>query len=181
MKNTDRHHLAQDTVLTGHLVYLRLPRADELPFIRALWADPETMKPVGGPVIMSETQAEQWFSRMVDPGSPANCYCLIFTSDDIPVGEISFHRWDPGTRSADLNAKILATHRGNGYGKDALQTFLTFFFNTVGGRIMHDDVALGNKGGRHLLISLGFEQDTRITDVCRLTLTADRYASLKGL
>ena len=95
------------------------------------------------------------------------------------MGEISFHNWDAGTRSADLNVKVLASYRGNGYGTDALQTFLSFFFNDVGGRVMHDDVALGNKGGQHVLFSLGFDQDIRVTDVCRLELTAERYAAVK--
>jgi RimJ/RimL family protein N-acetyltransferase len=112
---------------------------------------------------------------MVDPGSSTNCYCLIFNMKDIPVGEISFHHWDAETRSADLNVKILDLHRGNGYGKDALLTFLTFFFEIVGGRLMRDDVAPGNKGGQHLLLSLGFEQDTHVTNVCRLELTANRW------
>jgi len=179
MKNNKPYYLAQDTILSGHLVYLRLPRVDELSFIRTLWADPETMKPVGGPVILSDAQAEQWFSRMIDPGSSANCYCLIFNMDDIPVGEISFHHWNAETLSADLNVKILDLHRRNGYGKDALQIFLSFFFGNVGGWLMCDDVALGNKGGQHLLISLGFKQDTRITDVCRLELTADRFEALE--
>ena len=111
---------------------------------------------------------------MVAPGSPANCYCLIFTSDDVPVGEISFHHWNAETRFADLNVKILNMHRGNGYGRDALQTFLSFFFEIVGGCLMRDDVARGNKGGQHLLLLLGFKQDTRVTNVCRLELTANR-------
>ncbi len=168
-------HLPKETILPGSIVYLRMPRAGELTFICDLWTDPATMKAVGGPVIMSDAHAEQWFIRMVDPGSPANCYCLIFTRDDIPVGEISFHRWDAGTRSADLNVKILAIHRGNGFGKDALLTFLSFFFDTVGGCLMRDDVALDNAGGQHLLMSLGFEQDKRATDVCRLVLAAVKY------
>ena len=95
-KDTHYLNLVHDTTLYGANVYLRLPRSDEISFIRILWADPETMKPVGGPVIMSDTQAEQWFNQMVKPGNPPNCYCLIFTSDDVPVGEISFHRWDAG-------------------------------------------------------------------------------------
>jgi RimJ/RimL family protein N-acetyltransferase len=178
-KSSQSLHLAENTMLSGTSVYLRIPRPDELSFIQDLWADPETMKPVGGPVILSDTHAEQWFNRMVRPGSPSNCYCLIFTRDDIPAGEISFHNWDAATRSADLNVKVSDAFRGNGYGKDALQTFLSFFFNTVGGRVMRDDVAPGNTGGQHLLISLGFERDTRITAVCRLELTAERYAAIK--
>ena len=82
MKNNKHYHLKQDSILPGTAVYLRMPRADELPFIHTLWADPETMKPVGGLVMLSNAQAEQWFNRMVKPGSPANCYCLIFTRGD---------------------------------------------------------------------------------------------------
>jgi hypothetical protein len=82
-------HLAENSMLSGNSVYLRIPHSDEVSFIRELWADPETMNPVGG-------------------------------------------------------------------------------------RIMRDDVAPGNTGGQHFLISLGFEQDKSVTNVSRLVMTADR-------
>jgi len=43
-------HLAPADVPHGRAVHLRVPRLDELAFIRMLWGDPETMAPVGGAV-----------------------------------------------------------------------------------------------------------------------------------
>ena len=167
-------------MLRGERVYIRPPRFEELSFIRALWADPETMAPAGGVHHLPETRAQTWFASMVDPGNSTNCYCLIFSQEDIPVGEISFHRWSQHERSAGLNIKVLATHRGNGYGKGALRTFLAWFFGQVGGRMMTDNVALDNQKGQQLLRSLGFEQDTDISDVCMLVKTKQMLTAKYG-
>jgi RimJ/RimL family protein N-acetyltransferase len=138
------------------------------------------MASVGGPLDFPEPKAREWFARMVDPGGPANCYCLIFTQDDTPIGEISFHRWDPKERSAGLNVKVLATHRGHGYARDALLTFLALFFGRVGGRMMTDDVAVDNQPGQHLLCSLGFDRDDGVADVCKMVMTKQMYVTRYG-
>jgi RimJ/RimL family protein N-acetyltransferase len=174
-------HLSPGDLLQGRRVYLRLPRVDELSFIRTLWADPETMAPVGGPVDFPETKARTWFARMVDPGGPSNCYCLIFNQDDVPVGEISFHRWDPEARSAGLNVKVLAAHRGNGYAKAALRTFLACFFGQIDGRLITDNVAIRNRTGQQALLRFGFEHDAGVKDVFMLRMTRERFISLYGL
>ncbi|MGD1002277.1 MAG: GNAT family protein [Candidatus Brocadiia bacterium] len=178
------NHLASNEVLHGRKVYLRLPHLDELSFIRALWGDLETMALVGGPVEFPEPKAREWFTHMVAPGGPANCYCLIFTQDHTPIGEISFHRWDSKERSAVLNVKVVATQRGHGYAKDAILALLAFFFGRVGGRLMTDDVAVDNLLGQHLLRSLGFDRDDTATDVCRMVMTrqmhAIRYSAASG-
>ena len=173
-------HLGLAEVLQGERVSLRPPRFEELSFIRALWADPETMAPVGGPRSLPEARGQAWFASMVDPGDSTNCYCLIFNQEDIPVGEISFHRWDQLERSARLNIRVLATHRGCGYGKDALRTFLAWFFGPAGGRTMTDNVSLDNEGGQRLLQSLGFEQDTDFSDVCMLVMTRQMHMAKYG-
>ena len=167
-------HLAPTDILRGENVYLRLPCAEELGFIRALWGDPETMASVGGPVNLPETEAHAWYARLVEPGSSSNCYCLILDMNHVPVGEISFHHWDSETRSATLNVKIHAAHRDHGYTKDAVRTFLDFFFGRVGGRTMSDDVAVDNEAGRRLLESMGFERDESVSEVCRMVLTIER-------
>ena len=173
-------HLAPTDVLHGRKVHLRPPRVDELPFIRTLWGDPETMASVGGPVDFPVTKAREWFARMVEPGGPSRCYCLILDQDDIPVGEISFHQWDPEQRSARLNVKILAAHRGRGYAKDAGRTFLACFFGRIGGRLMTDDVAAANRAGRQLLASIGFARDESMHDVCRMVMTRQMYLKQYG-
>ena len=125
-------------------------------FIRRLWADPETMRPVGGPVLLADGEAAAWYARMVDPGRATDCYCLIRLLDGTPVGEISFHRLNPDEMSADLNAKVLASARGRGIAREALRRFLDFFFREFGGRALNDTVAPGNAAGQAALAALGF-------------------------
>ena len=167
--------MLQTDLLRGQKVRLRAPRVDELSFIRALWADSETMASVGGPVAFAEAEVREWFARMIEPGSPSDCYCLILNENDTPVGEISFHHWDPDQRSAELNVKVLAAFRGRGYARDALRTFLDFFFARLGGQRMTDDIAPGNQAGRQLLESIGFRKDDSASDVCRMTMTRETY------
>ena len=60
-------------------------------FIQKLWRDPETMRPVGGPVHFDDRQVKIWYKKMISPGSSTDCYRLIVNLDNKPVGEISFH------------------------------------------------------------------------------------------
>jgi RimJ/RimL family protein N-acetyltransferase len=138
------------------------------------------MAPVGGTFEFPESKEREWFERMVHPGSLKNCYCLIFNEKGIPVGEISFHHWDSESRSAELNVKVLASHRGHGYAKDAMRVFMGHFFGAVGGEVMIDDVALDNLGGQRLLNSFGFTQDEDTVDVCRMIMTRESYVSQYG-
>jgi RimJ/RimL family protein N-acetyltransferase len=161
-------------------IKLRLPTDDDMQFIRWLWSDPETMRPVGGPIHLTDEQSQDWFTQMIKSGSPSDCYRLIFNEKDKPVGEISFHRLNPVSMAAEFNIKIASTKRGKGYAKKAMLLFLDFFFNQVGGRIMFDDVALDNHRGQHILLDFGFEHDPKIDNVFRLFLTRERYYRLYG-
>jgi len=179
---TQNHNIPhQQLPIHGKNVYLRPPKFNELEFVQRLWADPETMKPVGGPVEFSFERQKEWFKRMVKPGTPENFYCLIFHSDDTPVGEISFHRWNSEEKSADLNLKIHAAYRGQRYAEEALGIFLNLFFNVFGSRIMNDNVALDNFAGQQLLLSFGFQQNPEATDVCRMHMTKERYREIHGI
>ena len=174
------HYLSPIGILHGKNVYLRKPQIDELVFIRRLWGDRDTMAPVGGPIDLPDAKAKDWFARMIEPGSLSNCYFLIFTDSDLPVGEISFHNWNPDQRSAHLNVKILASCRGHGYAKDALRRFLKFFFLRVGGQLMIDDVAPDNHAGQQLLRSIGFEEGDTVSQACRLMMTKPMYERTIG-
>jgi RimJ/RimL family protein N-acetyltransferase len=146
-------------------------------FVRWLWADPETMSPVGGPVTLSDEETRQWFARMVDPGSPIDFYCLILDERNQPVGEISFHRLDRAQMEANFNVKIAAPFRGQGYAREAMVVFLGHFFHRLGGRAIVDDVALSNEAGQQALLRFGFEHDPSVTDVFRLRMTREWFES----
>ena len=174
------NHLSALDILRGTNVSLSPPRIDDLVFTRALWSDADTMEVVGGIVELSQEKAKKRFADLVDFGGPGNNYCLILNEHGEPVGEVSFHRFDPITRSAGLNIKVLASHRGLGYGKDALATFLAFFFGPVGGRVMTDNVGIGNRLGQRLLLSSGFEIDERFKDVCMMAMTKEKVVMRYG-
>jgi RimJ/RimL family protein N-acetyltransferase len=168
-------------------VYIRPPTWAEIPFIRQLWSDPDTMAAVGGPIRLTDEQAQQWFKRMFQPGRPTDYYCLICVEDDRatplhqnhrPVGEISYHRLDSNTMTADFNLKIASSERGHGYAPNAMGLFLDRFFNQRGGKMLVDNVALENHRGQQVLLKFGFSHDASRSDVFLLTLTREQFNHL---
>jgi RimJ/RimL family protein N-acetyltransferase len=175
-----RRVLAPTERLVAHSLYLRPPAPSDMAFVRWLWADEETMRPVGGPILLSDDEAERWYARVVDPGRGADCYCLIRLLDDSPVGEISFHRLEPQRMAADLNLKVMASARGRGFGREAGHRFLDYYFNSFGGRLLADNLAPGNALGQAAIAGLGFRQVLGPSDVVRFELTAGEFRQLSG-
>ena len=138
------------------------------------------MEPVGGPIQLTDDQALEWFQRVVDPGSPTALYRLIFSEEQRPVGEVSFHHFDPETKTAMFNLKIACPERGKGYARATMSIFLNSFFNERGGHIMLDDVALDNLRGQEVLLQFGFVHDPSVESVYRMQMMRDRYNYLYG-
>lgn len=172
-----------DLILTSKpsgRVTLRVPSKADLAFIRALWADPETMAAVGGPVEMTEEEMSAWYARMIDPGRGTDLYTIIYDEQDRPVGEVSFHRLDWATRQADFNIKVAATRRRQGYGREALVLLLDFFFLEMGGERMTDDLDPDNRAGQQALEAIGFRHNPDIPGVYRLEITHQEYLNRPG-
>ena len=159
-------------------IRLKIPEWEDMEYIRWLWGDAETMAPVGGTVELSNDQAKTWFERMVSPGSPTDCFRLVCDANNRPVGEISFHRMNLESLSAEFNLKIASPERGKGYAAQALSLFLDYFFNDLGGREMIDDIALDNKRGQQVLLDFGFVHDPSIEGSYRLRLTKECFEEL---
>ena len=169
--------MENDLKLKSRNVCLRQPGPGDLPYIRKLWADPDTMSAVGGPIVMDEERASRWFEKMVDPGSPGDRYFLIFNRENLPVGEASFHRFDPGTKTAEFNLKVEARHRYKNYGPEAARLILEYFFGGFGGEVMADPIALENTAGQKALLSIGFEHDPSRKDVFMVRMTKEKFYS----
>jgi RimJ/RimL family protein N-acetyltransferase len=138
------------------------------------------MAAVGGPIDMSSDQADAWFARYVDPGNPADRYRLIIDPSGNPVGEISCHRMDWKTMTAEFNLKVQHSVRGRGYGTAAMLIFLREFFVDLGGREMVDPIAVGNVAGQEALIKFGFEHDSTRDGIMVLRMSAERFQELHG-
>ena len=171
----DKTAFPSSAVLQGKEIQLRPPRQEEMKFVRWLWSDPETMRPVGNAFNLTDQEAHEWFVREISPGRPDGCYCLVFTKEGQPVGEISFHRLHHPSMTAEFNLKIAHKERRKGCAKEAMLLFLDYFFNSLKGCVLVDDVALDNKAGQQALLSFGFEHDTKVKEVFRLLMTRERY------
>ena len=151
------------------MIALRTPVWEDMEFVRRLWNDPATMAP-GAPFVMSDEQAREWFARVVEPGSPSDRFCVILGSAGISVGEISYHRLDPRTQTADFNIRVAADERRKGYAHAAMHRFLQDFFLYRGGQMLVDDVALDNPVGQAALLRFGFVPDPMVSGVMRLVM-----------
>ncbi len=159
-------------------IKLKKPEWTDIKFIQWLWSDPETMKPVGGPIILDDKKAKIWFERMIEPGNQTDSYRLILNQDRISIGEISFHRLVRESMTADFNIKIANKYRNKGYSKEAMVLFLDYFFNEVGGLVLKDEVALDNELGQQALLSFGFKHDPAVKEVFMLKITREHFNSL---
>jgi RimJ/RimL family protein N-acetyltransferase len=176
----DRAPLSPQNRLEAVSLYLQPPSLADMGYVRWLWADPETMGSVGGPVHLTDEQSERWYVRMIAPGRQTDCFCLIRLLDGSPVGEISFHRLNTASMVADLNVKVMASARGRGIGREALGRFTEYFFREFGGHALRDDVAPANRGGQEVLAHVGFRRVPGPDDVVRFELTAQEYEAARA-
>jgi RimJ/RimL family protein N-acetyltransferase len=159
----------------GKLIDIRQPSFEELKFVAALWADFDTMKEVGGPIVFERERWEAWYERMVEPGDGRNFYCLIFNKSNKPVGEVSFHRYDRASGTAELNVKVMYKHRGKGYGKEAVMLLLDYYFNEFGGEVITDAIDINNIGGQKVLLNLGFDHVLSDEKAFLVKMTKEKY------
>ncbi|MBF0362081.1 MAG: GNAT family N-acetyltransferase [Oligoflexia bacterium] len=167
-----------NSIICGEKIYLRKPLKEELSFIKWLWSDEESMKEVGGTIIMTDEELLKWYQRRVFPGSKTDYYTIIFDRNNIPVGEVSCHRMDLVSGQANFNIKIAAKYRGNGYAKEAMVIFLRNFFNNLGGKCMIDDIASTNNVSKEIFLKFGFELISETGEVTKVQITKERFLKL---
>lgn len=164
--------------LRGKNIYLRPPKYDELEYIKWLWLDEKTMKEVGGSINLSDEQADKWYKKVVSPGSETDYYCLIFDLNNLPVGEVSFHKYNAETKTGELNIKIAFGQRRKGYFKEAILLFLGYYFFELGGEVMEDLIATNNTIGQQVLLKYGFEHDLLGKDGFLVRITKKKFREL---
>jgi len=160
---------------------LKRPEKEDMEYIRWLWSDPETMEAVGGPVLLTDEEADRWYAYMVDPGRPTECYRLILNEEGDPIGEVSFHKLNLDNIAAMFNLKIVHSERGKGYGWEAMLLFLDYFFNELGGCKMVDEIALDNLRGQQVLLRFGFVHDPRQKENFCVSITREQFNSINRL
>ncbi|MCL6443471.1 MAG: GNAT family N-acetyltransferase [Alicyclobacillus sp.] len=167
---------------TGDRIYFKTPsKEDVTSYIRHLWSDEDSMRDVGGIHVLDDERAERWFFRWIEPGSDDRRYFLVIRKDDhVPIGEVCFHSYNPDTKTANYSMNIEAKYRRNGYGREALEMMLRFYFFDFGGETILDDIALENKRAQEMFLKFGFEHDPTRKDAFLVRMTKSRFEELYG-
>lgn len=161
----------------GRLVYIKQPEYEELNYVKKLWSDIDTMRDVGGTFQFPEERWQSFYKKMVSPTDGKNFYCLIYTKEDTPVGEVSFHGYDSATKIARLNIKIHNSYRKLGYGEEAVRLLLEYYFYDFGGNIIMDKV--DNPKGHGLLSKLGFDVVRRDANEATFRIAKNKFINLE--
>ena len=124
----------------GKKVYIKKPDLVELSYTQRLWNDIDTMADVGKVVDFPRYKWETFYKRSINPTDGKNFYCLVYTHDNNPVGEVGFHGYDSPTKTARLNVRIENSFRGKGYGREAVNLVLDYFFQEFGGEYILENL-----------------------------------------
>lgn len=161
----------------GKLVYIKQPEYKELVFTSKLWASEETMKDIGGVYNFTENKWDSFYKKMVYPTDRKNFYCLIYNLKDEPVGEVSFHGYDPITKIARSNIKIFYKYRKNGYAEEAMKLMLEYYFFDFEGEIMMDNVK--NEEGKIFASKVGFKEVRQYKEEITYKLDKNNFLNLR--
>ncbi|WP_427339829.1 GNAT family N-acetyltransferase [Caloranaerobacter sp. DY30410] len=162
----------------GRLIYIKQPEFDELDYVSELWSDENTMKDVGGVVSFPKERRKDWYKKMVKPTDGKNFYCLIYNFENQPVGEVSFHRYDDDSKTAEFNIKIQSKFRGRGYAKEAMKLMLEYYFYEFNGQVMLDNVT--SISGQQALNNFGFETVLKTDNSILFKMTKERFKNIYG-
>lgn len=161
----------------GKNVYIKQPSFEELSFVSKLWGDEETMAEIGGTYVFPKEKWGMFYKKMVHPTDGKNFYCLIYTVRDKPIGEVSFHGYDSGTKAARINVKVHHKYRLKGYGEEAVRLLLEYYFLEFKGRSIIDTIQ--TEGAKKFFSKIGFEAIGKFKDKTTYKLTKDSFFSLE--
>lgn len=156
-------------VEAGDRLSLRTLEAEDLPFVRRAFADPEIRYPMGNPVRGGDA-VESWFETLVDGDDETHfLVCrdddgagpgVVDESETVRLGAVSLSglTW----RRPELAYWLVPEHRGAGYGREAVALAVGFAFATEPTPAVGASAYAGNDASRGLLESLGFVQEGRM-------------------
>ncbi len=161
----------------GKDVYIKQPEFEELEFVSKLWGDRETMKDIGGIFNFPKEKWSNFYKKMVYPTDGKNFYCLIYNTENEPVGEVSFHGYDSITKVARFNVKVLNKYRNHGYGEEGIRLLLEYYFFEFGGGIVMDNIS--NPVAIKMLSKIGFQVVRQLKNETTMKLVREDFINNK--
>lgn len=161
----------------GKIAYIKKPMFDELSFVKELWGNKENMGELGEAYSFPKEKWEMFYKKMVQPTDGKNFYCLVYTTDDKAIGEVSFHGYNSATKVARINIKIHHEYRRQGYAEEALRLLLEYYFLEFGGEAIIDTVKTNE--AKSLLKKVGFEEINNFRKQYTYKLTKKNFLNCK--
>lgn len=162
---------------SGKEIYIKAPEFKELTFVEELWSDRKNMGEFGKEYYFPKSKWESFYEKMIYPGDGKNFYCLVYNNENKPIGEVSFHGYNPVTKVARINVKIHYNYRQKGYGVESLRLLLEYYFLEFGGKAIIDTVK--SSEGKSLLRKLGFEEISSFKNQTTYKLTKKGFLNFK--
>lgn len=164
------------SMLYSERLRLRAIEPEDLSRLMRWVNDPEVTAHLGSPISVfpfSNADESNWIAELSkSPHSERPMLIEIRSAEDageeavwIPIGDISFHRVDWITRSAELGIMIgEKQYWDKGYGSEAIRLMFTHGFNGLNLHRIFLGVHPDNSRAKHAYEKLGFKHDGRHRD-----------------
>ena len=117
--------------IIGEKIILRAVEQDDLPVLKDLMNDPEIeSEVVGWSFPLSSQEHNGWFNSLKNDEKTLRC--IIATKANVAIGTcvLSNIEWKNG--NGRVHIKILKSHHGKGFGKDAINALVNYGFKQLG-------------------------------------------------
>ncbi|MCZ7374681.1 GNAT family N-acetyltransferase [Micromonospora sp. WMMC250] len=165
--------LSHKPTLTGNLVTLRPPTADDAEAMTAVMADPDVARLTGSVTSSADLgvpppleRSRDWYGSRGAADDRLDLVVVDKATDRV-VGEVVLNSWDPDARSVNFRTMVGPEGRGRGLGTEAARLVLGYAFDQVGMHRVGLEVFDFNPRARHVYEKIGFvHEGTRRHALC---------------
>ncbi|MDD4492956.1 MAG: GNAT family N-acetyltransferase [Eubacteriales bacterium] len=169
------------------MIYLHVPKLDELWYRQKLLSDAETMSynkgcNLGfdgydnntGCIDFFENKWQSWFDYFIG-NEPERYYAYIVRKEDNAfIGEVNLHKSE-NADWYDMGIVLEARYRGKGYAVEALKLLLNYAFHSLGAKAVHNDFEETRIAAVKTHLSAGFTEYAKHDGIIELVITREKY------
>ncbi|RED58120.1 GNAT family N-acetyltransferase [Cohnella lupini] len=178
--------------IEGDGIVLRYARESDLESYLAFLRDPEMSRLTGSQAEFTTEQITAWIRKISVPNDDRADFVIALADTDEVIGEVVLNEVDSDNRSANIRIAIQGnSHRGKGYGTQAMIHMLRHGFETLRLHRIHLGVYAFNPRAIHVYEKLGFRregverdalyQNGEFHDMIMMAMLEEEYRSLYGV
>lgn len=154
------------SMFDGETIRLRRITDDDVPEIVAMRADPEHLRTAtfSAPTPVSADWARRLVDASGDPDDPAVGFTITDRDTGRFLGTIGMGPWSPVHRVGEVGLGLRADEVGQGYGTDAVRTFVRFAFDQLGLVVVRLGYIDNNPAAARAYARAGFDEIGRLRE-----------------